>query len=246
MEKIAQKEIDWLMNLGRKKYGKNRYAFIGSDLRKNILQICLGLAGLFGLIILPFFLLIRTSVYLKLTHGFAGWAALGGGMIAAILLLITYILLLFRNIQNKKLLLKYSLAGVSTMVVGFCMFSLFYLSGVNAKSSEVRELYRSMHPIMRVAISTITLADGGLVVTEIGRVPADYERMGLPVNPASLHYIQHTGYVHAVDLRTNDRSYLRNILLRYSLQMMGFRTLYHKGTAHHLHVELAVRRNQRR
>jgi hypothetical protein len=184
MEKITQKDIEWLLNLGRKKHVKKRYALIGSDLRKKILKFCIALTGLFGLIILPFFLLIWMSVYLNLTHGFAGWAALGGGMIAAILLLITYILLLFRNIQNKKLLLKYSLAGVSTM--------------------------------------------------------------GLPVNPASLHYKQHTGYVHAVDFRTNDRSYLRNALLGFSLQMMGFQTLNHKGTANHLHVELAVRQKRHR
>jgi hypothetical protein len=241
MEKITQKDIEWLMNLGRKKYGKKREALVSNDLKKKVLQFCVALTGLFGLIILPFFLLIRVSVYLKLTHGFAGWAALGGGMTATILLLIVYILLLFRNIQNKKLLLKFSLTGVSTMVFGFCMFSLFYISGVNAKSLEVRELYRSMHPIMRVAISTVTLADGRLVVTDIGRSPADYETMGLPVNPSSLHYKQQTGYVHAVDLRTNDRSYLRNTLLRFSMQKMGFQTLRHTSTADHLHVELPVR-----
>lgn len=97
-----------------------------------------------------------------------------------------------------------------------------------------------MHPILRVAISSVTLADGDLVITDIERVSGDYETMGLPVNPHSLHYRQESGYVHAVDLRTRDRSEIRNYIIQISLDLMGFRTLRHVGTADHLHVELAV------
>lgn len=127
------------------------------------------------------------------------------------------------------------------MVIGFCLISLFYISKVNAKSPEIREVYRSMHPILRVAISSATLADGDLVITDIERISSDYFEMGLPVNPTSLHYKQpETGYVHAVDLRTNDRGMLRNYMLQFSLEVMGFQTLRHVGTADHLHVSLPV------
>jgi hypothetical protein len=64
--------------------------------------------------------------------------------------------------------------------------------------------------------------------------------MGLSVNPNSLHYRQQNGYVHAVDLRTRDQSMIRNYLLQFSLEMMGFETLRHVGTADHLHVALPV------
>lgn len=240
MEKITNSNIDWLMNLGREAGGKLLPVSYKGRLKQILLRFFVVSAVLFGLVIMPFFLLVRTSVYLKVTYGFTGWIALGGGVIATILLLITYLFFLFRKVQNKKLLLKYSLAGASATVFGFCMFSLFYLSGVNAKNPDVRDLYRSMHPILRVAITTVTLADGNLVITDIKRIPDDYSRMGLPVNPASLHYQQENGYVHAVDLRTRDRGIIRNGLLRTSLKLMGFRTLRHTGTADHLHVELAV------
>jgi hypothetical protein len=238
MEKITQKDIEWLLSTG-KTFSLNRSTNPAkSGLKRIILRLSIAITGLLGLIILPFFLLIRTSVYLNLTHGFIGWASLGGGIVATVMLLMFYVLLLFRNVPNKKLLVKYSLFGISSTVLGFCLFSLFYLSAVNAKSPEVRELYRSMHPVLRVAITTVTLADNALVITDIGRESTDYAKMGLPVNPVSMHYKQSTGYVHAVDLRTHDRGYIRNSVLKKSLEAMGFKTLRHTGTADHLHVEL--------
>lgn len=241
MEKITNKDIEWLLNLGREAGGKLLPVSYKGRIKQILLRFFVVSTGIFGLVIMPFFLLVRTSVSLKVTHGFTGWIALGGGAVGTILLLLTYLFFLFRKVHNKKLLLKYSLAGTSSTVLGFCMFSLFYLSGVNAKSPDVRDLYRSTHPILRVAITTVTLADGNLVITDIKRIPDDYGRMGLPVNPASLHYQQENGYVHAVDLRTRERGIIRNILLQTSLKLMGFRTFRHTGTADHLHVELAVR-----
>lgn len=239
MEKITRKDIEKLIKSRRSPGGKGLSIVEKAAWKKILLRVFIVTACVSVLISLPFILLVRISVYLKLSHGFSGWVSLGGGVLATILLLLIYIFLLFRNFRNKKLLLHYSLAGVSTMVLGFCMFSLFYLSGMNAKSQDVRELYKSLHPVLRVAITSVTLADGDLVITDIGRDRADYERMGLPVNHTSLHYRQDTGYVHAVDLRTRDRGFVRNALLRFSLEVMGFQTLRHIGTADHLHVELS-------
>lgn len=190
--------------------------------------------------ILPFYLLVRASVYFNVTQGYSEWIALGGGIFISILLLLVYMLFLFKKVKDHKQRFKYSIYSAGLMVFGFCLFSLFYLSGVNAKSPEIREVYRSMHPILRVAISSVTLADGDLVITDIERASSDYQTMGLPVNPSSLHYRQESGYVHAVDLRTRDQSMIRNYLLQFSLEVMGFETLRHVGTADHLHVELAV------
>lgn len=240
MEKVSTKDIEWLMNLHRNNAGSILIRSYADTIKQILPRFLAVSAGIFALVVFPFFLLVRTSVYLMSAYGVSGWTALGGGAAATILLLIAYLHLLFRKIENKKLLLKYSLAGTSATVVGFCIFSLFYLSGVNTKSPEVRDLYRSMHPVLRVAVTTATLADGGLVITDIKRVPDDYGRMGLPVNHTSLHYRQENGYVYAVDLRTRDRGIIRNALLQASLELMGFRTLRHTGTADHLHVELTV------
>jgi hypothetical protein len=241
MKNVSQKDVDWLLNLHQKDRHKKQPRKRYPELRKTFIWSLVIFFGIIGLIILPFYLLVRTSVYLNIEYGYSGWLALGGGIIVSMILLLAYLLFLFQQIKNRKRRFQFSLGVAGTMVFGFCLVSLFYLSGVNAKSDEIRDVYRSMHPILRVAVSTVTLADSDLVITDIERVLSDYGAMGMPVNPTSLHYRQdETGYVHAIDLRTRGRSEVRNFLVQTSLEMMGFRTLRHVGTADHLHVELAV------
>lgn len=241
MKNVSQKDVEWLLNLHEKKPDRTSPKKSYPNLKRTFLWALTIFFGMIGLMILPFYLLVRTSVYLNLGHGYPGWIALGGGISITILLILIYMLLLLSRIENRKLRFQVSAGSSGLLVFGFCLFSLFYLSGVNAKTQEVRDVYRSMHPILRVAISTVTLADSGLVITDIERVSDDYEAMGLRVNPHSLHYRQENGYVHAVDLRTRDHGIIRNTLLQYSLETMGFETLRHVGTADHLHVALPVR-----
>ncbi len=75
---------------------------------------------------------------------------------------------------------------------------------------------------------------------ENGRNPRRLERMGLQTMRRSLHYRQRDNYVHAVDLRTTGQSEWRNGLMPWYLQLVGFRTLRHVGTADHLHVSLPL------
>ena len=242
MEKYSEKDIDWLLNLHKDTEKSFRSASSAEPKRLKwkhwVFRILLGFSALLFLIIFPFFLLIRFSVYLNMAYGLGAWTSLTGGILATILLLCIYLFLLSLKVPNIKLLLKLGGIGISIMVLGYCMFSLFYLSGVNAKSADVQSVYRSMHPILRVAVSTATLAESNLVITDIERFEEDYTRMGLPVNQTSLHYRQESGYVHAVDIRTRGHGFIRNALLQSSLDIMGFRTIRHVGTADHLHVEL--------
>jgi len=127
------------------------------------------------------------------------------------------------------------------LVVAYSAYALVYLSAGNAKSPQVRAYYASLHPLLRVALSTVILADRDLMVTDLARRPADYQTMGLPANDGSLHYVQADGYVHAIDLRTAGRSFVKNRLVQAYFWCMGFATLRHVGTADHLHVELPVR-----
>lgn len=237
MDKITQKDIDWLLNLDSASSGTTSPS--PQKKKRFGLRISAALFVLFGLILLPFFLLIRSSLFLNISWNWNAWVSLSGGILGTALLLVFYILIFFRSFPNKKLLLKFSLAGTGILVFTFCMYGLMYLSSVNAKSDEIRHVYRSMHPILRVAVATTTLADGDLVITDIARAPEDYKAMGLPVNQQSMHFQQpETGYVHAVDLRTLGHSEIRNFVLQYSLEIMGFYTLRHTGTANHLHVSL--------
>ncbi|MEX0722336.1 MAG: hypothetical protein WD357_04100 [Gracilimonas sp.] len=235
MEKITQKDIDWLLNLDSESLAKDPDS---SSIKKNWLRLLFWFLLISGLGVLPFFLLIRTSVFLNLFFGWNGWLALGGGIFATVLLLLIYILFLFRKTSNKKLILKFSLSGLAILVSAFCFYGVMYLSSVNAKSDEIKQLYRSMHPILRVAVATTTLADGELVITDISRQPEDYAAMGLPLNERSLHFPQSSGYVHAIDLRTLNHNEFRNFMLRSSFRFMGLNTIPHVGTADHLHVAL--------
>jgi hypothetical protein len=108
------------------------------------------------------------------------------------------------------------------------------------KNEDLRSEYRSLHPLLRVATSTFILVDGDLVITDMERQAADYERMRLPVYERSLHFVQEDGYAHAVDLRTIGRSEWRNFTMQVCFRAMGFRTLRHVGTADHLHVSLPL------
>ena len=91
MEKISQRDIDWLsqpknnfdvfsterasFKKPHQKEKKIRYYFVGS------------LFLLVSLVFTPFFILIRMSVYLNLNQDWNAWMALGGGMGATILFL---------------------------------------------------------------------------------------------------------------------------------------------------------------
>jgi len=239
MKDISNRDIDWLLNLHNfADFTVQRKKSERFQKRRILFYLTAIVVSVAGLIVLPFFLLVRSSVYLYSIFPYSSWVAIFVGIIATVLLLLIYIYLLFRKVQNKKLLLRYSLLMTCLMVFSYCSYSLFYLSGIHAKTPQVRELYRSMHPILRVAVSTITLADNQLVITDIERNPENYAEMGLPINPNSLHFIQDDGYVHAVDLRTLNRGSIRNAILKLSLQGMGFETIRHTGTADHLHVQL--------
>jgi hypothetical protein len=126
------------------------------------------------------------------------------------------------------------------VVICYCGYALLFLARANAKNDAVRATYLSTDPVLRVALSTVILVDRDLVVTDLSRTPDDYRRMGLAVQGTSLHYPQKDGWVHAVDLRTNNHGFMGNVLLWVYFRSMGFETLRHRGTADHLHVDLPL------
>jgi hypothetical protein len=127
------------------------------------------------------------------------------------------------------------------LVAAYTLYALLYVSAANAKSDEVRAEYLRLHPILRLAVGTLLLADRDLLITDMARRTADYPRMGLRVFERSRHLRQADGYAHALDLRTSGRGEIRNRLTHLYFVAMGFETLRHAGTADHLHVELRRR-----
>lgn len=190
-------------------------------------------------LVAPFIVLIRMSVYMYLSYQLNGWLALAVGVLMTILLLIGYGLFLTFRYGKEVRINKYITRGIVVLVMAYTLYGLLYYS-MNTKTEEIRTYYRSLHPIMRVALATTTLADSDLLVTDIQREPKDYAQMGLPVNQQSLHYVQANGYVHAVDLRTSGRAEWKNWLTHITINIIGLKTIRHVGTTDHLHVYLPL------
>ncbi len=199
------------------------------------------------IISLPFIVLIRGSIFLHLYFDLNPWLALVVATIFTSTILLFYSKLIFKNwLGIKKIpgkLYKFQLVLMVCLVSFYSAYGLVTFSKTNAKSERQYSEYSDLHPHLRIALSTVIFLDMKLVVTDLGREKLDYRLMGLPLKERSMHYKQKSGYIHAVDLRTNNRSELRNFLLRGYFAFMGFRTLRHTGTGDHLHISVPLREN---
>ena len=198
-------------------------------------------AQAFLLAFLPFLVLVKVAVFLYTREGYATMLALAGGTACTAGVVTAYAALVWRRFTGRVRLAFVARRFALPLVVAYCAYALIYLSSANAKSERVRAYYTSLHPLLRVALSTLSIVDRDLVVTDLARGPGEYSAMGLAANDGSLHYVQRDGYAHAADLRTGGRSELKNRLVQAYFWSMGFATLRHVGTGDHLHVELPLR-----
>ena len=196
------------------------------------------LFSLVFMVALPFLLLVRVSLYLNIEQQLNVWLAVAGGVLASTLILLIYAALLRKKFMGTMGVTGRMSKMLLVLVIIYSGYSLIYFSGTNAKSEEVRSTYLSLHPTLRIATSTLVLADRSLVVTDMARTPEDYRTMGLPVLENSLHYEQDSGFVEAVDIRTVGKPEWVNQLVRVYFWSMGFNTLRHTGTADHLHISV--------
>ncbi len=191
--------------------------------------------------LVPFLALVRTAVFLYQHERYPTVVALLGGIACTTAVVAAYGAWLSQRFTGRLRLALIARRIALPIALAYCGYALLYLSSANTKSEQVRAYYLSLHPLLRVAVSTVILADHELVVTDLARRPSDYAAMGLPVRDGSLHFIQADGYTHAADLRTAGRGKLGNRLVQLYFWSMGFSTLRHVGTADHLHVELPLR-----
>ncbi len=192
-------------------------------------------------LVLPFVILVRLTTYLYAERDFPTWLALAAAALATALVLTLFAAYVSRKLTGRARFRTVCRRVVIPLVVGYCSYCLLYFSSLNAKQAEVHAYYRSLHPALRIAVSTWILADKDIVVTATKRDPGDYAAMDLVAREHSLHYRQSDGYVHALDLRTVGRGWLKNWAVESYFRLMGFGTLRHGGSADHLHVSLPVR-----
>jgi len=191
---------------------------------------------------LPLVLLIRGGVLGYRVLGLGTWPSLGLAALATASLLGLYAEWVSRGFGAGAASRSRVVRAAFGVALAYVLYALVFIASANVKSAEVRTEYRSMHPLLRVASSALILADPDAVVTDAGRTPQDYRRMGPSPAEASLHFVQRDGYVHAMDLRTEGRSELRNRGVQLAFWMLGFSVLRHVGTADHLHVSLRMPR----
>lgn len=220
--------------------GKRKRRSRPRTIRQHATRFGAGLVVFLFVIVLPFFLLIRVATALYLESAVNHWLAIGGGMIAAGVVLLLYAHFVSTWIGLGALFRKGAGRMVALVVVAYCGYGLLYLSASNAKTSEVASTYTRLHPIIRLSVSTWLLIDPDALLTDTERVRSDYGAMGLPPLERSLHYRQADGYSHAVDMRTIGRSQLRNTIAAFYFRVVGLNTLRHVGTADHLHISLPV------
>jgi len=196
------------------------------------------------IIALPFAVLVRGAVFIY-EHGTRSvWLAvltagiLTGGVVTAYAVWIARRFTRRGGRGGRGLVMPLAKWVALPLVVFYCGYSLLYLATVNAKAGPVRAYYGSVHPLLRLALSTLILVDRDMLITDTGRVPEDYGRMGLPANNRTRHYKQADGWIHAVDLRTTGRGAIKNRGVQFYFWLMGFDTRRHVGTADHLHVDL--------
>ncbi len=192
-------------------------------------------------LVFPFILLIRGSVYFHSNYEWSPWFSVLGGASITILVLAIYLIYFQGRIFNTSSTptsIKRKFFFAAILVLGYSAHALFYFSDTNAKTKSVKNEFTSLHPILRLSTSTILFLDKNLIMTDANRTPEDYKKMGLKSKSKSLHYRQSNGYVHAMDIRTNGRTEVRNFLLKAYFRLMGFNVLRHGGTGDHLHISL--------
>jgi hypothetical protein len=187
---------------------------------------------------LPFYLLIRGALVASAAWGWHAWLAVCFGASLAALATAAAGWWTLRRLGFRRSFRAIATRAAVPLVAVFCASCLLHLSGANAKTDEIRANYPRLHPALRLAVGTLRLFDGGIVLTDIERGPASYAQMRLPRPDHSPHYPQGDGTVHAIDLRTAGVGALRNGLVQLYFELLGFETLRHVGTADHLHVRL--------
>lgn len=193
------------------------------------------------LLVFPFILLIRGAVFLHEGYALAPWVSTMGGVGFSAVLLFIYFSFFYGKLTGSlggfDAIKRRFIIAVLLMIL-FSLQGILFFSGSNTKTSKIKDEISEVHPILRLSVSTLIYLDKGLLITDGQREPEDYRKMGLKQKSHSLHYKQEDGYTHALDLRTKNRSEIRNTLTKWYFKLMGFNTLRHGGTADHLHISL--------
>lgn len=181
-------------------------------------------------------------------YGLSSWIGLCIGILVLTCVLLFYVLIgylfFLKNYKISLVGVKRLVLGVFLLVISYTIFALFSFTGKNAQTSKVKQEYTTLHPYLKISLRTLLFFDKDVLITSLSRAPEDYKKMGLSSKARSLHYMQNTGYVHAMDLRTEGRPFFMIWFSQIYFNTLGFNIVRHNGTGDHLHVSLSTYERQ--
>ena len=137
---------------------------------------------------LPFFVLVRGSMYAYQSLGWGIGSSIGLGVFSTVVIFSAYATWLWRSVTGEERLTRIVRPVLIAVVAGYSIYGLLYLSAGSARNPDVRDDYASLHPLMRLGACTYFLFDRNAVVTNRERTAEDYLQMGLPISEAALHF----------------------------------------------------------
>ena len=115
----------------------------------------------------------------------------------------------------------------------FLVMNIFNLD----MKTEIKSEIPYLHPALKQSLQISKILGFNPVITDISRKKDFYIQNNLKINHQSKHYVQ-DNISFAVDIRTKNSHLIRNYLLKYYFELLGFNALIHKGTEEHLHVDI--------
>lgn len=188
----------------------------------------------------PFILFQRFGLFAQVSLELSVWPALILSLFVTVGSTALAAALLLRNRLNIHRVFKIVAMVLLALSLIGSLYGLLYIAPAHTKTDREQATYISLHPFLRLSISTALLFDDGLLITSTDRTMEDYKRWNLPPNTASAHFKQPDGFIHAVDLRTKNRSGWQNLALSLYYRVLGYKVIRHRGTADHLHIEMPV------
>ncbi len=109
--------------------------------------------------LLPFLALVRVAVFLYEHEGWPTVLALAGGTACTAAVVTAYGAWAWHRLTGQVRLALVGRRIALPFVVAYSIYALVYLSSANAKSDRVRAYYASLHPLLRVGLSTLIVFD---------------------------------------------------------------------------------------
>src|SRR5256712_1072227 len=106
--------------------------------------------------LLPFLALVKVAVFLYQREGWPTALALAGGTVCTAAVVTAYGAWVWHRFTGRVRLALVARRFALPLVLAYSAYALVYLSSANAKSDRVRAYYASLHPLLRVRLSTLT------------------------------------------------------------------------------------------